>query len=325
MERKKLIGAADIGYGWTKVTAGGITWRQPSILGETRQLFDENIRDSDVQYRSGSAEYFIGDLALRHSQVKYAGTAENKAETWTTKILLEAALGITAPQANLYLVTGLPIDYYFKQRASMEELLQNFNQPQAYDLQVGRYKHTARPWILKSKIVPQPFGSAMNYLLDSSGRMARPDDAKKKLLIIDVGYYTLDLLVMDAMEIGKESSSPAGLGVDTAYKLIQDYLKDRFGKAPNRYELDPYVRAGEYDSYNIKPLIAKAFEALGAQVDLEIATLNTTFHKYIITGGWASLIADHINVPKDRLEVFDQLGNVQGYNKIGARLWGAAL
>jgi len=325
MERIKLIGAVDIGYGWTKVTAGGKTWRQPSVLGEARQLFEENIREGDVQYRSNEAEYFIGDLALRHSQVKYAGTAENKAETWTTKILLEAALGITAPQANVYLVTGLPVDYYFKQRAAMEELLASFNDPKPYELQVGCYKHIARPWVFKSKIVPQPLGSAMNYLLDSYGRMARPDDAKKKILVIDVGYYTLDLLILDAMEIGKESGSPTGLGVDTAYKLIQDYLKEEFGKAPNRYELDPYVRAGEYDSYDIKPLISKAFEALGTQIDLEIATLNTNFHKYIITGGWASLIADHINVPKDRLEVFDQLGNIQGYKKIGARLWGAVL
>lgn len=321
MERKRILEAADIGYGWTKTP----TWRQPSVLGERRQLFEENIRPDDVQYIGTQGDYFVGDLALRHSQVKYAGTAENKATTWTTKILLETALGITAPQANVYLVTGLPVDYYFKQRPAFEELLQNFNQPQPYEIQVGRHKHIARPWIMKYKIVPQPLGSAMNYLLDDRGQMLRPDEAKKKILIIDVGYYTLDLLIMDAMEVGKASCSPEGLGVDTAYKLIQDYLKDNIGKAPNRYEMDPHVRAGSYDSYDIKPLTAKAFEALAAQIDLEVQQLNTSFHKYIITGGWASLIADYLTIPKERAVIFDQLGNVQGYRKIGARLWGAVI
>ena len=325
MERKRLIAAADIGYGWTKVTADGKTWRQPSVLGEARQLFEENLRESDVRYKGDGGDYFIGDLALRHSQVKYAGTAENKAETWTTKILLEAALGITAPMGNVYLVTGLPVDYYFKQRPAFEALLGEFNQAQPYEIQVGSRSSLARPWILKNKLVPQPLGSAMNYLLDDRGQMARPDEAKKKLLVIDIGYYTLDLLELDAMEIGKASGSPAGLGVDTAYKLIQDYLKEQLGKAPNRYELDPYVRAGEYDSYDIKPLTAKAFEALGAQIDIEVQRLNTAYHKYIITGGWASLIADHLTIPKNRTIILDQLGNVRGYEKIGARLWAAVM
>ena len=323
MERQTIVGAADIGYGWTKVKAGSKDWSQPSVLGEARQLHDESIRDTDVRYSGGRGSYFVGDLALRHSQVRYAGTEDNKAETWTTKVLLETALGITAPQANIYLVTGLPVDYYFKQRGSFEKLLAEFNEGKPYEVTVGRGRIAARPWVLKNKIIPQPLGAAMNYLLDGHGNMAHPDDARKKILVIDVGYYTLDLLELDAMEIGPRSSSPEGLGADTAYKLIQEYLKDRLGKAPNRYDLDPCVRAGTYESYDITPLIKKAFEALGTQISMEVSSLNTSYNKYVITGGWASLVAGYLDIPKERAVVYDQLGNVQGYSKIGARAWGA--
>jgi hypothetical protein len=161
----------------------------------------------------------------------------------------------------------------------------------------------------------------MNYLLDDRGQLAKPDEAKKKILVIDIGYYTLDLLILDAMQIGKESSSPPNLGADTAYKLIQDYLKESLGKAPGRYELDRYVRAGEYDDVNIKPLTAKAFEALAAQIDLEVKQLNTGFSRYIVTGGWAPVVAESLTIPKDKTTVMDQLGNVQGYFKIGKRTW----
>lgn len=327
MERKTVIGAADLGHGWTKIIVNGITWRQPSVVGETRQLFDRDIKNDDVQYKGTKddvpADYFIGNLALRHSKIKYAATTEEKAKNWTTKILLEAGLGITAANSNIYLVTGLPVDAYFKQKGQMEELLKTYNNIQPYKILQGFNKTVARPWIVDSKIVPQPLGAAMNYLLDINGQMEKLEEAKKKILVIDIGYYTLDLLILDAMEIGRDSSSPEGLGADTAYKLIQDALKEKLGKAPSRYDLDLHVRAKEYEGYNIQPFIDRAFEALGAQIDLEVAGLNTNFYKYIVTGGWGPKVANYLTIPKEKTVIYGQTGNVEGYNKIGRRTWRA--
>ena len=325
MERQKQIAAADLGHGWTKIIVNKRTWRQPSVVGEARQLFEDNIKEKDIRYKGEkdgiAVDFFVGDLALRHSKILYAATTEEKAKNWTTKVLLETGLALTAPQSNLCLVTGLPIDAYFAQKQQMEELLKGFNTAQPYEVQEGHLKTIARPWIYTSKIVPQPFGSAMNYLLDDKGQLIRPDEARQKILVIDIGYYTLDLLILDGMQIGRESSSPPQLGIDTAYKLIQDYLKEQLGKAPGRYNLDSHVRAGIYDDMDIKPLTAKAFEALAAQIDLEIKQLNTRFNKYIITGGWASMIVDYLTIPKDKTTVMDQFGNAKGYNKIGMRAW----
>jgi plasmid segregation protein ParM len=329
MERIKVIGAADLGHGWVKLQVNGKTWRQPSVVGEARQLFEDSIQSDDVQYkgtRDGEpVDYFVGDLALRHSKIKYAATADEKAKNWTSKILLEAGLGITAPNNNICLVTGLPVDAYFTQKQQMEDLLSSLNSAEPYEVSQGKRRTVARPWVFANKIVPQPFGSAMNYLLDDKGQIAKADDAKKKLLVIDIGYYTLDLLTLDAMQIGKDSSSPLGLGADTAYKLIQDYLKEKLGKAPGRYDLDRYVRAGVYDGIDIRQLTAKAFEALASQIDLEVRQLNTAFHKYIVTGGWAAEVVKNLTLPKDRTVVMDQLGNVTGYGKIGRRTWREAM
>lgn len=321
MEREVILGNADVGFGWEKFLVGGKVWRQPSIIGEARTLFEENVRSEDIQYIKDDRHYFVGDLALRHSQVKYAGTAEDKTKLWTTKVFLETGLGILAPRSNIYLITGLPVDYYFKQKASFEKLLQEFNEPEPYEIQVGNSKHVARPWIKEYRVTLQPMGAAMNFILDKDGKIARHEEAKNCILVIDLGYYTLNLLSLECMEIGKCSGSPEGLGVDTAYKLIQDALKDKLGKAPNRYELDQYVRAGKYNGYDIRPIIAKAFEALGKQINMEIQSLNTIYSHYIITGGWASTIADFLDIDKTRTTIYDQLGNVTGYSKLGRRLW----
>lgn len=308
----------DLGYGWTKARIAGNLWRQPSTLGEVKPLFDEQKQRGDMIY---NGTYFVGHLAARHSDVKYTSTKDNKAETWTTEVLLKAALGNLAPEGQLNLVTGLPIDFFFKQKQPFTELLNRFNDSPPYNLEVfGQGTKAAKPVIVKHKIVPQPLGTAMGFLLDERGELVSKAEAKKRLLVIDLGRWTLDLLVLDAMEIGKESYSPPGLGTEAAYKLLQQYLREQIGKAPGRHDMDRLLLDQTYEGYDIRPLIAKAFKALADQIQLEVEGLNMNFYRYLITGGNAGIIAEYLDLPNK--EVFDQLGNLNGYAKIGARLWG---
>lgn len=314
--------AVDLGYGWTKAKSGAAIFRQPSLIGEAKQLFAEQEKEGDLLYKGPEGEYFVGDLALRQSEVKYFSIKEQKAEAWVTEILLKTALGQLAPRSGFYLVTGLPIDFYFTQKKSFTEMLDRFNRTEFYEVDIKQQLKTiAKPSIRQLKIVPQPLGAAMNFLLDDRGQLQRKEEAKGRLLVIDLGYYTLDLLVLEGMEIGKASCSPPGLGVNTAYTLLQNYLKEKIGKAPARYEMDRYVMAGEYEGYNIKPLIQKAFRALASQIQNEIDSLNMTFSQVIVTGGAASLAADFLELPNMIVTKDPQLGNVSGYEKLGRRIW----
>lgn len=311
--------ALDLGYGWTKGKLGTSLFRQPSVLGEVRPLFDEQKRKGDIIFNN---QYFVGGIALRQAEVKYHTIKDNKAETWTTEVLLKSALGCLAGTEQLQLVTGLPIDYFFTQKEAVEDMIARFNSTNYYTLDVyGENRITAKPTIRKHKVVPQPLGSAMDYLLDNDGKFNNVNDARKRILIIDPGYYTLDLLVLDAMEINKASCSPPGLGIDTAYRLLQQYLKEYTGNAPARYELDECVRTGEYNAYDIRPLIEKAFKALAQQIQLEIEGLNMNYHTALITGGVANLVADFLDVPNKIILNDPQLANVRGYEKMGRRLW----
>jgi hypothetical protein len=301
--------------------ANGKVWRQPSVIGEARELFDGSIKPDDVQITIGDKKYFVGNLA-RQSLIPYFGTGDNKAQAWTTKILLQTAIGMVAPQDYVNLVTGLPIDYYFKQKADFDKLLNEFNLSNKYDLQVGYDKIACSPYILNYKIVPQPFGSAMNYLLDDMGQIVDKQAAAGRILVIDIGYYTLDLLVLNGMEIGKQSHSPEKLGIDTAYSMIAAALREQIGRAPARAELDGYVRGGSYEGFNILPIRSQAFKALARQIKTEVDSLNSSFDRYIVTGGWAGEIAPMLGLSTEKSTTYDGTGNVKGYQKIGVRLWG---
>jgi hypothetical protein len=313
----------DLGYGWTKGISNGKQFFEPSVVGDARPLMDEQQRDGDMIYHDDNQTLFVGSLALRQSKIRYNSTGENKAETWTTAVILKTALASLSPTGPVNLITGLPVDYYMKQKVSMAQLIDGLNTAGPYQVEIFGHRQPVRanPLIANYKIVPQPFGSAMDYLLDERGNVAKMDDAKKSILVIDVGYYTLDLLELDGMEIGKNSRSPHGLGVDTAYNLLHGYLVDMIGRAPERFEMDRYVLAGEYAGYDIRPLVKQAFQALAQQILLEIDSLSSYYDMYLLTGGCAPTIKEFINLPNLVMLEDSQFGNVRGYGKIGARLW----
>lgn len=291
---------------------------QPSVIGNTRHLHYEQVKACDVIYND---QYFVGGLALRHSRVKYAGTKESKADNWTTDVLLRTALGIVAPEEAVNLVTGLPVDFFFNQRPAFDRLLGEFN-PTPFTLKVGHDLRKVNPDISRFKLVPQPLGAAMDYLLDDQGRVVLKEEARGRLLVIDIGYYTLDLLVLDSMEMGKDSCSPPGLGVGTAYSLLQESLKDNFGKAPARYALDSHVISGTYCGYDIREFTEAAFKALATQIQIEVESLNQVFDRILLVGGAAEIIYPFLQLSRLRVAPGAQLANVRGYRKIGTRLWG---
>jgi hypothetical protein len=290
-------------------------------------MYDTDLRSTDIQYLKGKDQYFVGDLALRHSQVQLCGTAERKAKVGTTKVLLETALAMLDPEGDYWLVTGLPVDFYFNQKDEFQHMLEEFNKDTQYRLTVGRNSFTAKPFIMQHKIVPQPLGAAMNLLLNDNGDIKTDfsEVINKDILVIDPGFYTLDLLGLHALEVGAESCSPERAGYDVAFQLIQEDLKGMIGKAPNRYVLDKAVREGDYKGIDLTQIKKRAFQTLAEKINMEVSQLNERYSLYILTGGWASTLLPYLELPKDKTVVFDYRGNVEGYRKIGVRAWKSEL
>jgi plasmid segregation protein ParM len=314
-----MVTAVDIGYRWLKGVSALRTVREPSIVGAKKFVYEDSIRSTDIIFNE---EYFIGNFAVRHSDVKYYSIKDQKYDMWTTEILLKTALGLLCERSDTYLVTGLPMDFYETQKESLETMIEKVNGDPDYTIRFGRGPVIkCGPIVLRTKTVPQPLGSAMDYLLDDNGDVIDKKTAKGSILVIDPGSYTLGLLALHGMEVGKESCSPPGLATDMAYKLLQDYLREHFGRAPSKADMDPYVLKGEYEGTDISPLIEKAFQTLSYQIQLEIEGLNTKYDTYIVTGGNADIIGKYLNLPNKILLPDAQMANVRGYRKIARRLW----
>jgi plasmid segregation protein ParM len=320
-----VIIGADIGYSYVKVTDGKETFVESSVLGEYRKPFDP-FTPEDVRY-TGDADgehktLFVGALAQRESKLHFASIGDNKAGSWETTVLLKTGIGWLNPFTTVNLVTGLPVDYYHNQKEKFEALLKSFNSGDPYTVTKGYLEKKVNPRINDFLIVPQPLGSLMDYLLDDTGKIVDNKEFMQDILVIDPGFYTLDLLVWSECRSGKDSTTPPGLGISKAYELMQEPLKEQIGRKPSIYDIDYAVRRNcKYQGHDIRPLVNAAFKNLGIQINSEVKQLNRDFHKYIITGGRAAEIAPYIDVPEDKKVIRGWSGNVDGYLKIGKKRW----
>lgn len=323
---KNKNAAIDLGYGWTKAAVdGGKAIKMPSVIGEPGDIYEQDIMKTDIRYydKNNVINYFVGDLALRQSDIKYVSTGKDKSKAFHTKILLESCLGQIANDGDrLNIVTGLPMDFYNTQKKDMEKLLSSHNATDVYYISEGRRAPAkCRAYIDNFKIVPQHMGAFMHHILDDKGNERIPGEILKTWLVIDPGRGTLGLMGMEKGKVMKDSCSPP-LGVEVAYKIIQDELKKQLGRTPDRFLLDTYVLDGEYDGIDLMELRDYAFDKWATQIQLEIDSWNRNFYGYIIAGGWADVVAQRLSFADDAaVIVMDQWANLNGYLKIAKRTW----
>ncbi|WP_211747902.1 ParM/StbA family protein [Paenibacillus sp. Marseille-Q4541] len=310
------LAVIDLGFSWTKGQRGGKVFRQPSVTGTIKNVFEEDIKGDDFVY---DESLFVGNLASKHSDIKYFTMDKNKPEAMNTDVIMKTSLGYLGGKKPLNLLTGLPYKFYFDQKSDMENKILSFNDEPSFTLRKGKNKPVnIKLKINDLKIVPQGYGIAMDYILDDQGNIADKNIASKRILVVDLGFYTLNLLGLDKMTIMGESDSTL-TGVHKAYKLIQKQLMQAFGQTPELYQLDRFVISGKYEGYDIRPIINSAFEALAIQIMNDINSLNMRFDYYLIGGGAAGFIFRYLDLPNKIL--FDQLSQINGYKKIGARKW----
>lgn len=308
--------ALDLGFGWTKGIFENRTYIQPTIFGESKPLFDNSIKPDDFIFND---QYFVGKLASRQSDIKYFSMNNNKAESFTSDVVLQTALGYLIGNNTANIVSGLPVKFYFKQKEKFEATVSQINDIERYRIKKGNMRPIyVSPRLNEIKTVPQGQAIAMDYLLKENGNIDKVNEARKKILVVDLGFYTLNLLGLSKLEIMKESTSLL-LGVDNAYKLIEQQFQKMFGWSPARYELDQYIISTTFEGNNIKPLIDQAFRSLARQIQNEIESMNIKFDLYLIAGGAAQFIFDYLELENKIL--LDQMSQSRGYRKIGARIW----
>ncbi|MBE0504910.1 MAG: ParM/StbA family protein [Desulfuromonadales bacterium] len=330
--------AIDIGFGFTKATDGNRSIVFKSVLGEATDMqFQGSLLDAPadehMQLDVDGRSLFIGDLAERQSNVRFFTLDQ---EQFVTRFVKYLALAAAARLVNGFipvnLVTGLPIGYYKQYKDELATLLTGEHKVFLTDGNGKREEKSIK--INKVKVIPQPFGSLFNLMLNDLGEVGDKRLVKEKIGIVDVGFRTSDYTVSDKMRYSERGSRTTDSGIARAFNIIATKLREKSGVNVELYRLHEAVDRGSIrirgKEYELKSLTEQVFGQLASSVANEIDRLwadDWDMDTIVLTGGGGVVLAKYLQpLINGQVVVVDsasdaRLCNVRGYWKFGKHLW----
>ena len=333
----------DIGFGFTKVT-NGHDWRVfKSVIGEASDVqFHEDLihgkedRPTSLHIITENKAWFVGELAERQSTVRSATLDQNQLMSRYAKTLALTAIANLNPDGeSLRVVTGLPISYYRRHKDELTEILLGKHDVTLVD---AHNKHTDVSFnIEKLRVIPQPFGSAFNMMLNDVGKVHDPRFLEEKVGIVDIGFRTADYSVCDRTHYSERGSRTTEAGIAQAFKIIAHALQEKSGVHVELFRLYEAVEKGSIKirgkTYGLKRITEQAFSQLAGQIASDVNTLwadDWDIDHIIVTGGGGAALLPYLQpllegeiIPMDSHED-PRLHNVQGYQKYAVHLWDKA-
>ncbi|MGB0721549.1 MAG: hypothetical protein ACPGU7_04050 [Gammaproteobacteria bacterium] len=331
--------AIDIGFGFTKATNGRESLVFKSVLGEAtdiqyrESMLDEDRRGEHLHVELDGRNLFVGDLAERQSNVRSFTLDQNQfVSSFAKPLALTSLSHLVESNAPVNLVTGLPISYYQRFKDALARQL--LGKHDVVRLSPTGEREAITVSVNKVRVIPQPFGSMFNLMLNDMGEVSNPRLPKEKVGIIDIGFRTADYTIADKTRYSERGSRSTESGIAKAFSVIAGKLMESTGINVELYRLYDAVDKGSIrirgKNVDLKPMTEQVFNQLAAAVAAEVDRLWTDdwdIDSIVITGGGGKALAPYLK-PLLNGEVQDipensdtRLNNVRGYWKYGKHMW----
>lgn len=333
----KILGA-DIGFGYTKATDGRLFQVFKSVVGEATpvQFADTLIPSAASNPRHieyGGEGYFVGELAETQSRGRGFTLDQSQFLGQYAKTLALAAIAPLVESGEpVRLVTGLPISFFRKHKDALTTLLQNRH---AVTLVMPNGERVEKNLnIERVRVIPQPFGSMFNLMLNDLGKPSSQRFLNEKIGIIDIGFRTSDYTISEKTKFSERGSMSSDSGISAAYTAIAALLQEKSGVNVELYRLYESVTRGNIkikgQRYDLTAVVQHAFTQLAMRIATEVNRLwsdDWDLDAIVITGGGGAALAPYLQpllegevlpVPADQDA---RLNNVIGYWKYGQHIW----
>ncbi len=329
----------DIGFGYTKATNGTDFLIFKSVFGDATemQFREQLLSDADdeqhLQVRLDDRAYFVGELAERQSLERYFTLDQNQFVAEFTRVLALTALSRLADRKNpVKLVVGLPIGHYTRFRGDLAEMLNGQHDVGVFNRGGDRNDTVVR--VTDIRVVPQPFGTVMNLMLNDVGEVIEKGMTRQKIGVVDIGFRTSDFTITDRTRYSERGSMTSDSGISRAFTTIASKLHEKSGVQVELYRMYDAVERGTIrihgKRYDLKRITEQAFGQLATRIATEANRLwasDWDIDAIVVTGGGGAILAPYLQ-PLLKGEVLpiepgkdSRLNNVRGYCKYGRRLW----
>lgn len=330
----------DVGFGFTKATNGRDTQIFKSVVGDAAEAtFNEQLLPGKSalgrHLQINGDIYYVGELAEQQSRGRgYTLDPTQFLAKYARTLAVSACAPLTDGSQPLRVVTGLPISFFRKYKDTLTQLLQQRHVVTLFKSNGEKEERALN--IEKVRVIPQPFGSLFNLMLNDLGKPTSQRFISEKVGVIDIGFRTADYSISDKTRYSERGSQSTDSGISVAFTAIANALQEKSGVAIELYRLYEAVTRGTIKikgkRYDITAPVKQAFGALATRVATEANRLwsdDWDLDAVVVTGGGGAVLApflqpllegEVIPVPPDQDA---RMNNVQGYWKYGLHLWGA--
>lgn len=329
----------DIGFGFTKATNGEKSIIFKSVFGDATEIqFSSTVggdsgKEEYLNIEIDGKRYFMGELAERQSSERYFTLDQKQFITQFAKNLaLTSAARLVGSHIPINLVTGLPISNYTEDKDELAKLLVGEHEVILKDANGEADKKIVN--INRVRIIPQPWGSLFNLMLNDIGEMKDKKLIKEKIGVIDVGFRTSDYSVSDKMRYSERGSRTTESGIAKAFNAIAKKLLEKSGVNVELYRLYEAVEKGSIkirgEIYDLTEPTKQVFNQLATSIANEVDRLwvdDWDIDHVIISGGGGSVLANYLEpLIKGSVTPIDaasdaRMNNVTGYQKFGKHVW----
>lgn len=325
----------DLGFGFVKTTNGDKDYIFPSVVGAGQDLTYRSELTTYIDPIENLAvaidgkKYFVGDLAIRQSEILSRSLSENHAQEKNTKVLLLAALAlyVQGESQEFNVVTGLPPSYYLANKDVLADVIKGTH---TITLNIDGVDMKKVIIINNVKIIPQPLGTLFHKIFDFRGVVVDKELSRSRVGIIDVGFRTTDFVVVDKLEYIDKLSYSTTTGISNAYAIIAEHLRNQHRVFKENYELDEIVQKAQVKVagkvYSLDQVKRDAFEQVTAKILTEMNSIwdPRDLDVILISGGGGKALAEFILPELETASIVEnsQVANVHGYLKLGHKVFG---
>jgi plasmid segregation protein ParM len=330
----------DLGFGFTKATNGERSLVVKSVIGEaTDQQFggpmpEARLGDDHLHIEMEDRGIFAGDLAERQSSLRSFTLDQDRFITDSAKVLaLAVASDLAASDEPINLVTGLPISSYRAKSDELTRLLRDRHAFTVIDPEGKRHRTVLE--VSDVRVIPQPFGSMYDMVLDDAGKVGDRQLLQQKIGIVDIGFQTSDLTVSDRGTFLERASQSTETGVGRAFATIAGKIREKSGVTVELYRLYEAMEEGRIkirgDSFDLSRLIEHVLTQLATDIASDANRLwadEWDMDAIVITGGGGAVLAPYLApLLSGRVLPVEtgrdaRLNNVRGFLKFGVQTWG---
>lgn len=316
----------DIGYSNVKVVTKDLQKIFPSAVGTADvsrfRLNASPESESQIISIPGDGTWMFGNEAVENSRTLHRREDRNWIDTDDYYRLFLSALSFVVGNQEVKLVTGLPVSYY-EDKSKLETIMMGEHDFTRDSREPQKIKVTS------VKVVPQPFGTALNVALDMEGQVADAKALTGYIGVIDIGGKTTNVLSCYKMTERERQTTSVNAGAWDIVRALRIKLEQKYPELELRdHEIINVIRDKAVRYYgadeDVDDIVTECINPISQRIIGDAQQLwggAASMDKVVITGGGAYIFGEYIKSHFKHAEVAElpEISNCVGYYKLACR------